>query len=111
MRKELGKIANVSFGHGGYQDGEIGLFLTLEGKGWGCSTSISGGWSMTVKWSDHCKWTEKDRLDKYGLCLKQISELLNKAKVDDVSKLRGIPVEAVFDVNMLSTWRILEEVL
>ena len=38
IEKKLGKISNVRFGHGGYQDAMIGLSLTFEGQGsWGVS--------------------------------------------------------------------------
>lgn len=112
MKKELGKISRVHFGHGGYQDAQIGLFLTLEGTGWGVQTQFSGGWSMMIKHSPGCKWTEEGRVKNCGEMVLRISELLIKAKVDDVAELVGVPVEATFDDSRkLESFRILEEVL
>jgi len=39
------------------------------------------------------------------------SDILKQAKVNDISKLLGIPVEVEFEFNTLTNWRILEEVL
>ena len=111
MRKELGKIRSASFGHGGYQECEIGLWLTLGGPSWGVSTSISGGWSMRMERNERTKWSEQDRLDKFAKMTKEISELLIKAKVDDVNDLVDLPIEAEFDGNVLKSWRVLTEVL
>jgi hypothetical protein len=36
---------------------------------------------------------------------------LNDAKVNSVDRLKGVPVEATFDGNLLKEWRILTEVL
>ncbi len=41
----------------------------------------------------------------------RIIELLNQAKVDDVSKLKGKPVEIELDGNLLKSWRLLTEVI
>jgi len=40
-----------------------------------------------------------------------VSKLLKEAKVDNVDKLKGIPVEVTFDGMMLKEWRVLTEVL
>jgi hypothetical protein len=40
-----------------------------------------------------------------------LSKLLKDAKVRSVDKLKGIPVEAIFDGNVLKEWRVLTEVL
>ena len=47
IKKELGQIQEVRFGHGGYQDVQMGLWLVMgkKGGGWGVSTSINAGWS------------------------------------------------------------------
>ena len=54
---KLGKIKSVSFGLGGYQELEFGLWLDLgsETDGWGVCTSISAGWSYEMKRSDYTK--------------------------------------------------------
>jgi hypothetical protein len=43
--------------------------------------------------------------------MRYVSKLLKEAKVDSVEKLKGKPIEATFDGNMLKEWRILTEVL
>lgn len=113
IKKELGQIQEVRFGHGGYQDVQMGLWLTMgkKGGGWGVATSINAGWSMAMERQENAKWTEQDRLNNYAKAMKEISELLVKAKVDDVTKLKGIPVEVTFENNVLASWRVLEEVL
>ena len=112
MNKELGKITQAYFGYGGYQDSMIGLSLTFEGKsGWGCGHFV-GDWSTNaITWSKSCKWTEADRDKNFAKTVREIDTILDKAKVDCVEKLVGIPVEATFEGNTLKDWRILEEVL
>lgn len=109
--KRLGKIEHVEFGHGGYQDAQLGLTLTLSGKGWGVGTGIYGGWSQTIKWSKNCRWTEEKRSADYAEMAREIDRLLIKAKVRSVDKLKGIPIEAEFDGMVLKDWRVLEDVL
>lgn len=110
-RKELGKIRSVRFGFGGYQDGEVGLFLEFGGNAWGVSASISGGWSTTIKHSKSCRWTEEDRTNQYANMCREIQEVLKKAKVNAVHELQGKPVEVTFDGMTLKSWRVLDEVL
>lgn len=40
MEKKLGKIQDVKFGIGGYQDAMIGLFITLGNNGWGVGDKV-----------------------------------------------------------------------
>lgn len=111
IRKELGKISSVSFGHGGYQDVQIGLSVSLEMGGAGVS-DFKGNWSPSfIKWSPTCKWTEADRDAGFAELVRYIDKLLKQAKVSDVSKLKGIPVEVTIEGNTLKSWRILTEVL
>lgn len=111
METRLGKISKVTFGLGGYQDACIGLHVTLEGAGWGVGTSKDAWDANQIKWSEHCKWTETDRSKQYDEIVRYVSDLLHAAKVEDVESLRGKPVEATFDGMVLSSWRILSEVL
>ena len=113
MRKELMKITSVSFGAGGYQDVQFGLSLNFESKGGSCCGDfISGGWDYSHITPDKSsKWTEKDRTESMAKMCKTISEILHSAKVRDVSELKGKPVEVIFESMMLTSWRILEEVL
>lgn len=65
-----------------------------------------------LKWLKvHFKWTEDDR-DELAQLMRYISKLLSEAKVDDITKLAGKPVEVTIDeFNSLKSWRILTEVL
>jgi len=111
MEKRLGKIERVTFGHGGYQDSMLGLSVTLSGEAWGVS-DFKGNWDAElVKHSEHFKWSEQDRSKAYDETMRFLSKLLKEAKVDNVDKLKGKPVEATFDGNRLEEWRILTEVL
>lgn len=109
MRTELGKIENISIGACGYQEAMFGISLTFSGKGWGVSTTIVGGWNTEI--GPLTKWTEADRLDGIGKAFNEIRLKMNEAKVDDVIKLKGVPVECTFDGNKLKSWRILTEVI
>lgn len=110
-RKELGKIENVRFGLGGYQDAMLGITFTLEGKGWG-TVDFRGTWDpQGIEVTKHTQWTEEDRSKSFADTVRFISKLLSEAKVRDVNKLAGIPVEVTFENNTLKEWRILTEVL
>ena len=43
--------------------------------------------------------------------MQKISKLLQIAKVKEIIKLKGKPVEIEFESNTLKSWRILTEVL
>lgn len=112
MNLELGKIRSVKFGYGGYQEAMFGLTITFEGKGWGVSQFIPGGWKDSFDPNKpHHKWTEDDRTRLRAELCKKIDVILSSAKVDDINKLVGIPVEVIFKDNTLEDWRVLEEVL
>lgn len=111
MIKKLGKIKSVKFGLGGYQDATIGLHVTLAGTVWGVCDSRSAWDAETIKWTEHCNWTEADRDKQYAELVRYVSKLLKEAKVSSVDQLKGIPVEVTFEGNSLKEWRILTEVL
>ena len=111
MKKKLGKIQSVKFGHGGYQDSMIGLHLTIGADGWGVGDSKSAWDAELIQHSEYCKWTENDRDKQYSDILRFVSKLLKDAKVDTIDKLKGIPLEVTFDGNLLKDWRVLTEVL
>jgi hypothetical protein len=111
MEKKLGKIESVSFGLGGYQGAMLGLHITLGNGSWGVGDSRANWDAEQIKWSEHTKWTEEDRDGWYAEIMRYVSSLLKDAKVDSVDKLKGKPIEATFDGNMLKEWRILTEVL
>ena len=110
MEKRLGKISSATFGYGGYQDAQFGLSIGIEAPGWGVG-DFKGAWSTDIKVDKHTQWTEEDRSKHFADTMRFLNDLLRKAKVRDVSKLRGIPVEVEFDGTLLKSWRILEEVL
>lgn len=119
MEKKLGKIVSVYFGLGGYQECQFGLSLTFEGPElsgckWGCGVFI-GNWDVnSIKHDEGCKWTERDRVKWHDDMCRKVSDILNKAKVKEVSQLLGKPVEVEFEgcgSAPLKNWRILEEVL
>lgn len=107
-RAELGKIKSISVGMGGYQEAMFGVWLTLGGEGWGVGDG-KGFWSFEP--SDGAKWSREDRLDEWGKIMEWANNLCITAKVENVSDLKGVPVEVVFDGMRLDSWRILSEVL
>lgn len=109
--KQLGKIEQVTFGLGGYQDAMIGLHVTLSGEGWGVCTDKSTWDCSMIECSPHAKWTEADRSRQYDEIVRYVSDLLAKAKVRSVDALKGIPVEATFEGHVIKSWRVLTEVL
>lgn len=108
-KKYLGKIESVQFGFVGYQDAMMGLRVSIDMKGSGVTAQITGGW--IVERSKDTQWSEKDRIIEHGEMLLKVTEILKQAKVDCVSKLKGIPVECTFEGLELKSWRVLEEVL
>jgi hypothetical protein len=108
MEKILGKITDVKFGYGGYQDTMIGISFTLEGKGGGCG-DFWGEWAF--KHDNAMKWTEQERINGLGKMVMKINNLLQEAKVTSVDKLKNIPIEITFENLKLKSWRVLTEVL
>lgn len=108
VEKVLGKIDHVRFGFGGYQDAMIGVTFSFSMNGSGIG-DFWGDWS--IKRSEGSQWSEEDRINRLGKTVMRINELLKQAKVDDIMKLQGIPVEVTLHGNSLKSWRILEEVL
>lgn len=115
ITKELGKIEHVSFGLGGYQDVCFGLTLSFAFGKTGNSQIcefISGGWDVTsMKCDKDCKWTEEDRNKNLSDMCRRISKILSDAKISEIYKLKGIPVEIEMEDNGLKSWRVLTEVL
>jgi len=111
METKLGKLSNVNFGLGGYQDACLGISVTISGDGWGVGDNKSAWDANQIKCSDRCKWTEEDRSKGYDDVMRYVSDLLSAAKVSHVNDLNGKPVEATFDEMTLKSWRILTEVI
>ena len=110
IKRQIGKIQEVNFGHCGYQDCCIGIYFSLgsEKDSWGVSDSW-GDWYLER--SDSAKWTENGRLKRLGKTCMDIAKLLEDAKVTNITDLIGVPVEVTFDSNCLKSWRILTEVI
>ena len=108
QNKQLGKIRKLKIGHCSRDDMFLGITFELGGEGWG----IGDNWSYNrSEWSEHCKWTEADRILALGEIFMKINDLLIKAKVNNVEELKDIPVEVTTEGGRLKSWRILEEVL
>jgi hypothetical protein len=107
-RTELGRIQKAAFGWGGYQDAQFGLSITIGGKSWGCG-DFKGDWG--IERSDHCKWSEEDRLQGLGKACIALRDILKAAGVQTVDQLAGVPIEATFNGTLLVSWRVLDEVL
>ena len=109
--KKLGKISNIKFGHGGYQDSMLGLTISFEMSGSGVC-DFKGFWDYhLIDHTTSCKWSKIERDNYFVDVVKLISNLLNDAKVSDLNKLKNKPVELTFEGNTLREWRILTEVI
>jgi len=109
-----GKISNVYFGLCGYGDLWLGLHVVLSsdmpGSAWNVENSIGFPDFNRSEHTDSCDWTEALRLEWCVNTARTISNILNEAKVSSVDQLKGVPVRAIFDGNMLKQWEILREV-
>lgn len=106
----LGKIESIKFGLDGSR---IGLFYTLTFNNCYGTQSSNDVWDpQSIQVTEGTKWTEDDRDRALAQLMRYISKLLSEAKVDDITKLAGKPVEVTIDeFNSLKSWRILTEVL
>ncbi len=109
MEKMIGVIDSVRFGFGGYQEAMFGLTLSFSADGYGVETFLQGGWTTEITKST--KWTEIDRGCAQAAMCSKLIKILRDAKVGDVSKLKGKPVELTFDKQTLHDWRILKEAI
>lgn len=107
--KVLGKITSARYGFGGYQDVQFGLSLAFDAPGWGSVGEFKGFWADDP--SHGSEWTKADQLAYFGQTAKEVRDIMRAAKVDDVAKLVGKPVELTVAGNRLDSWRILEEIL
>lgn len=108
IKKELGKIQSASFGHGGYQNAQIGVFFAFEGDGWGTG-DFWGFWNGER--NEDAQWTEMDRLAALGATVMRLDQILLDAEVNSVENMVGVPVEITFDHWKMVSWRVLKEVL
>jgi hypothetical protein len=108
IEKHLGKISNCSFGYGGYQGAQIGIFFDFECNGGG----ISDGWAFwSGKRSENARWSDADRIEALGEITMRIDWILKSAKKESVAALVGTPVEITMEDFKLVTWRVLTEVI
>ena len=112
ITKELGKIDKIRFGRIGYQDAMFGISFMFSFKK---SCMIGDDWCVwypgIVEPSKFAEWTEQERGKSIEDIARRIAKLLIDAKVDDITKLAGVPVEITMEGQMLKSWRILTEVL
>tara|TARA_R100001530_G_scaffold13096_2_gene12141 strand:- start:675 stop:1019 length:345 start_codon:yes stop_codon:yes gene_type:complete len=112
--KYLGKIERVKFGLCGYQNQMLGIRLTLRFKESLGSVQERCFWDYNkVENDNNCKWDEESRSEQAIEVMRYISDLLAKAKVEDINDLVGIPIEVECEgVGMeVKSFRVLEEVL
>lgn len=109
MDKRLGRIASVRLGKGGYDDAMFGVSvsLSLDGGATGVG-DFKGFWGSYPKGA---KYTEEEWQSAHDGTYDWLRKLMREAKVDDFTKLQGVPVEVTLDGMVLKSWRILTEVL
>ena len=107
MTSKLGKIAEVRFGRGGYDNAMFGISFVLENE-IGTVQDFWGTWSDDTGKPEAWK---KGQLEFFGSTMKRINNLLTEARKQNVADLAGTPVEIIFNGDALSSWRVLKEVL
>lgn len=107
-QKKLGRIRDVRFGFGGYDNAMFGLTVEFDLKGAGVA-DFDGYWAFER--DKHAKWTEDERLLALGKVCMKLSELLSLIGGSSVDDLIDKPVEVTLDGNRLTSWRLLTEVL
>lgn len=107
--KILGKIQRAEIGTDYDYPFLFGLKLdfSLEGG----SMGIGDRSRYTVNLSKECKWEQCERQQAITELVEHIYDILNAAKVRNVSDLVGIPVEVTIENNTFKDFRILTEVL
>lgn len=105
---DLGKIKRVWIGN---WDGRFGVWIDLGHDGWGVCDSRYWWWGVSTKVTEHTKWTELSRNEARAQAMLHLETLCDAAKVDDVAKLVGKPVEVIFEGTALKGWRLLTEVI
>lgn len=98
--KVLGKIERVEFGK--IRDYPFMVGLQLDFLMDGCGISSGGAYTFNKNNFDNSVVVEIVNL---------ICELLSAAKVNNISQLKGKPVEVTIENNTFKSFRILTEVL
>ncbi len=107
MRTELGRITKATFGFGGYDDAMVGMSVTLGGDSWGVG-DFRGTWADRTS---RAEWTVDDQRGHFADAVIWLRDTLKAAKKRHVAELVGTPIEATFEGNRLTSWRVLTEVL
>lgn len=111
MEKKLGKLANVRFGNGGYDEAMFGFSCTLDMDGTACG-DFRGTWTSPP--TSYAEWTVEDQRNHFADTVQFLIDIMKQAKVKEVHQLNGIPIEVTLGglgAGKLESWRILEEVL
>lgn len=106
--KRLGKIASVKFGKGGYQDVMFGLTVGFEFGGGDTCVDDSNCHYLPGRPGEG---KHEERREMFTDRMLAVAAIMETAKVDDIGRLRGIPIEAEFEGNVLQSWRVLTEVI
>lgn len=103
----LGKIENVYFGMGGYQNAMLGVTFVLSTG----NIDFKGYWGSDP--DPDAKWGKEDQINALGNVALEIGNILRNAQVDTLDQLIGMPIEVTYDgvVGPMLNWRILHEVL
>lgn len=107
MQKYLGKIQNVYFGLDQDYPFLFGLELTFKFDD-GCFVTST---KDVVNIGETCKWTKEERCKGVTKCIDQIIKVMKDANVNEITKLKGKPVELTIEANTLQDYRILTEVI
>lgn len=108
MKTILGKISSVEYGFIEDYCFLFGLKLSFSLSD---GTGVGDGGKYCLNISKECKWgtlkREKAIEEKTDLLI----QIMNDAKVSNVSQLKGKPVEVTLNGNSFYDFRILKEVL
>lgn len=107
MDKYIGKITDVKFGSGGYDEAMTGFSFNLDSTGGGCG-DFWGTWTNRPK---DAKWTVVSQGEAFAAAVFRARDMMKEAKVSDFNDLKNKPIEVTFDNGRLHSWRILTEVL
>lgn len=113
METKLGKITKAKLGTGGYQDAMFGFTIVISiplGEGLGTSDycDFKGNWTSR---SERADYSVEQWHDAHGETYAWLRQIMADAKVDDFTKLVGIPISAQLESTVLKEWRVLTEVL
>ncbi len=106
--KKLGFIREAHIGRGGYDGAMFGLSLSFSFEGSGGVGQFIGTWSTYPKGASY---SQESWEAEHAKAYTRLREIMRDAKVDDATKLKGVPVELIFDGMVLKDWRVLTEVI